>query len=68
MAKASECKTCPIREQCKGKKAKEKRLHHTPYKAHYERMLARLATRVGRRMRRLRAATAEPVLGSLITY
>ncbi|UOQ69313.1 transposase [Hymenobacter volaticus] len=31
-------------------------------------MLARLATRVGQRMRRLRASTVEPVLGSLITY
>lgn len=68
MAKASDCQSCPLREQCKGKQAKEKRLHHTPYKAHYERMLARLATRVGKRMRRLRAATVEPVLGSLITY
>jgi transposase len=67
MAKASDCQSCPIREQCKGKKAKEKRLHHTPHKAHYDRMLARLASRVGKRMRRLRSATIEPVLGSLIT-
>ncbi|MBC6607002.1 IS1182 family transposase [Hymenobacter sp. BT188] len=68
MAKAAECKICPLAEQCKGKKAKEKRLHHTPYKAHYERMLARLATRVGQGMRRLRSATVEPVLGRLINY
>ncbi|WP_238388191.1 IS1182 family transposase [Hymenobacter sediminis] len=68
MAKAADCKICPMREQCKGKKAKEKRLHHTPYKAQYDRMLERLATRVGKRMLRLRAATVEPVLGSLITY
>ena len=68
LAKAADCKRCPIREQCKGKKATEKRLHHTPHKAHYDRMLARLATQVGKRMRRLRAATVEPVLGSLITY
>ena len=68
MAKAAECKVCPLAAQCKGKKAREKRLHHTPYKAHYERMLARLATRLGQRMRRLRASTVEPVLGSLITY
>jgi hypothetical protein len=31
-------------------------------------MLSRLASRVGKRMMRLRAATVEPVLGSLITY
>ncbi len=66
--KASDCKVCPLAEQCKGKKAREKWLHHTLYKAHYERMLARLATRVGKGMRRLQAATVEPVLGSLITY
>ena len=68
LAKTADCKRCPIREQCKGKKATEKRLHHTPHKAHYDRMLARLATRVGNRMWRLRAATVEPVLGSLLTY
>lgn len=68
MAKAADCKLCPIREQCKGKKAKEKRLHHTPHKVYYDRMLARLATRAGKRMRRLRAATVEPVLDSLIIY
>lgn len=68
MAKAAECKCCTLAVHCKGKKAREKRLHHTPYKAHYERMLARLATRIGQRMRRLRASTVEPVLGSLITY
>ena len=68
MAQAAECKVCPLAAQCKGKKAREKRLHHTPYKAHYQRMLARLATRIGQRMRRLRASTVEPVLGSLIPY
>jgi hypothetical protein len=55
MAKTADCQSCPIREQCKGKKAKQKRLHHTPHKAHYDRMLARLATRLGGRLVRLRA-------------
>ncbi|UOQ69312.1 transposase [Hymenobacter volaticus] len=32
MAKAAECKVCPLAAQCKGKKAREKRLHHTPTK------------------------------------
>jgi hypothetical protein len=53
---------------CKGNSPQEKRLHDTVYKASYERMLARLATRTGKRMMRLRASTVEPVLGSLITY
>ena len=68
MAKASDCTGCPIHEQCKGKKAKEKRLHHTYYKACYERMTNRLSSRYGKRMMRLRSATVEPVLGSLINY
>jgi hypothetical protein len=68
MAKASDCTGCPIHEHCKGKKAKEKRLHHTYYKAYYERMTNRLSSRFGKRMMRLRSATVEPVLGSLINY
>jgi len=68
LAKASDCRGCPISEECKGKKAKEKRLHHTYYKAQYERMVDRLSSRFGKRMMRLRSATVEPVLGSLINY
>ncbi|WP_461151861.1 IS1182 family transposase [Spirosoma pulveris] len=68
LAKASDCKDCPIREQCMGKKAKEKRLHHTYYKVQYERMVERLSSRFGKRMMRIRSATVEPVLGSLINY
>lgn len=68
LAKASDCKNCPISEQCKGKKASEKRLHHTYYKVHYERMVKRLSSRFGKRMMRIRSATVEPVLGSLINY
>ena len=51
-----------------GKKASEKRLHHTAYKAQYERMVKRLSSRLGKRMMRIRSATVEPVLGSLINY
>ena len=68
MAKASDCKNCPVHEQCTGKKAKEKRLHHTYYKAYCERMTNRLLSRFGKRMMQLRSATVEPVLGSLINY
>jgi len=68
LAKAADCRHCPIKVTCKGKSPQEKRLHDTVYKACYERMLARLATRAGKRMMRLRASTVEPVLGSLITY
>lgn len=68
LAKASDCKSCPLSEQCKGMKAKEKRLHHTYYKAQYERMVERLSSRFGKRMMRIRSATVEPVIGSLINY
>ena len=68
LAKTSDCKDCPICEPCKGKKASEKRLHHTYYKAQYERMVKRLSSRFGKRMMRIRSATVEPVLGSLINY
>lgn len=68
MAKASDCKGCPISEQCKPKKADEKRLHHTYFKPYYERMTNRLSSRFGKRMMRLRSSTVEPVLGSLINY
>lgn len=68
LAKASDCKNCPLREQCIGNKASEKRLHHTYYKAQYERMVERLSSRFGKRMMRIRSATVEPVLGSLINY
>jgi hypothetical protein len=67
MAKATDCRHCPIKVQCKGSSPQEKRLHDTAYKSCYERMLTRLATRAGKRMLRLRASTVEPVLGSLIT-
>ena len=58
VAKASDCKSCPLSESCKGKKASEKRLHHTYYKAQYERMVKRLSSRFGKRMMR-RAAGAD---------
>jgi len=58
----------PLCEPCKGKKASEKRLHHTYYKTQYERMADRLSSRFGKRMMRIRSATVEPVLGSLINY
>lgn len=68
LAKAADCRHCPINGPCKGKSPQEKRLHDTVYKASYERRLARLATQEGKRLLRLRASTVEPVLGSLITH
>ncbi|RAJ89174.1 DDE family transposase [Larkinella arboricola] len=68
LSKSSDCKGCPLRATCIQTTACEKRLHHTAYKAEYERMLQRLATRSGKARSRQRSATVEPVLGSLIGY
>jgi hypothetical protein len=68
MSKASDCKDCPFRKSCIPGTAREKRLHHTYYKAEYDRMLDRLSTKAGKQAMRKRAATVEPVLGSLIEY
>lgn len=68
MAKPADYRHCPSSVQCKVKSSQEKRLHDTAYKAYYERIISRLATRSGKLMLRFRASTVEPVLGSLITY
>lgn len=68
MSKAADCKDCPIRKSCIPGTAREKRLHHTYYKAEYDRMLDRLSTKAGKQAMRKRSSTVEPVLGSLIEY
>jgi hypothetical protein len=68
MSNATDCKDCPIRKTCIPGTAKEKRLHHTPYKLEYEQMQSRLNTKEGKALMRKRATTVEPVLGSLIEY
>jgi transposase len=68
MSNVADCKVCPIRKSCIAGTAKEKRLHHTPYKSEYEQMQSRLNTKEGKALMRKRATTVEPVLGSLIEY
>ena len=62
-----DCKGCPYREGCIGKNH-EKKVEITYYRNEYERVIARLATRWGRRMKGLRQATVEPVLGTLLNF
>jgi transposase len=66
-SKVSECKDCPIKVKCCGKKQR-KRLLFTMYRNHYERMQKRLNSARGRRMKKLRSSTVEPVFGSLLNY
>jgi transposase len=62
-----DCKGCPLREGCIGK-SHEKKVEITYYREEYERVIARLKSRYGRRMKGLRQATVEPVLGTLLNF
>jgi hypothetical protein len=62
-----DCKGCPLRESCIGK-SHERKVEITYYRDEYERVIARIKGRWGRRMKGLRQATVEPVLGTLINF
>ncbi len=64
------CKNCPLREQCCGKKAKNKNLYDSTQKPYYDRMHAKLNKDklYAKRMRNIRSKTVEPVLGTLINF
>ncbi|WP_205504647.1 IS1182 family transposase [Rufibacter psychrotolerans] len=62
-----DCRGCPLREGCIGK-GHEKKVEVTFYREEYERVIARLKSRYGRKMKGLRQATVEPVLGTLTNY
>ncbi len=62
-----DCKGCPYREGCIGK-GHERKVEITYYRDEYERAIKRLNSRWGRRMKGLRQATVEPVLGTLLDF
>ncbi|WP_207435374.1 IS1182 family transposase [Sabulibacter ruber] len=62
-----DCRGCPLRGSCIGK-SHERKVEITYYREEYERAIARLQSRYGRRMKGLRQATVEPVLGTLTNY
>ncbi|WP_302052031.1 transposase [Hymenobacter sp. BRD128] len=66
-ASSRDCRRCPRKPTCAPKSTKRK-LTRTAYDAHYRRALARQQSRPGRRMRRLRQRTVEPVFGSLLQH
>ena len=66
-AATSDCRRCPRKSTCIPK-SKSRKITRTAYDAHYRRALARQQSRPGRRMRRLRQRTVEPVLGSLLQH
>ncbi|QCR21473.1 DDE transposase [Pontibacter sp. SGAir0037] len=62
-----DCKGCPYREGCIGK-GHERKVEITYYRDEYERAISRVNSRWGRRMKGLRQATVEPVLGTLLNF
>ena len=58
--KNKECFSCPIREKCTSSK-KIRQVQHSIYKQEYERLFARIKSNDGRRMRRIRQITTEPL-------
>jgi len=61
------CLDCPIREQCL-KKSQEKRITVTYYREEYERNNARVYSKQGRYMKKVRQSRVEPVFGVLTQY
>lgn len=64
---ATDCKKCPIKQSCCGKSPRKK-MTFTAFRNHFSRMNQRLQSPIGRKMKRLRMSTVEPVFGSLINY
>lgn len=65
--KRADCKDCPIKSACLGK-SHQKRIDITYYKEEYDRGIARLKTKQGRRFKHIRSSTVEPVFGSLTQF
>lgn len=65
--KRADCSDCPIKAACLGK-GHEKRIDITYYKDEYDRGIARLKTKQGRRFKYIRSSTVEPVFGSLTQF
>jgi transposase len=66
----SDCKNCPLREQCCGKVSKFKKLDESIHKPLYDKMHKKLTENKAyhRRLVKRRSSTVEPVLGTLINH
>ncbi|NMH86910.1 transposase [Flavivirga sp. Y03] len=62
------CIGCPIRSECLGKSAQEKKFTVTFYRAEYERNNVRVNSSEGRYMKSKRQSTVEPVFGTLTQF
>ena len=66
-ASRKDCVPCVLKDSCTPKSA-FKRITTTAYDDHYRRAYVRQLSRRGKRMKRLRQSTVEPVFGSLVHY
>jgi transposase len=66
----SDCRKCPLREQCCGRATNFKKIDDSIYKEHYDRMHKKLTENPekARRMSKIRSKTVEPVLGTLLNF
>jgi hypothetical protein len=66
----TDCKDCPLREKCCGKKMKRKKLDDSIHKEYYDRMHKKLTgnKEYATHLFRSRSSTVEPVIGTLINY
>ncbi len=62
------CINCPIRLQCLGRSAQEKKFTVTYYREEYQRNNARVNSPQGRYMKGKRQSTVEPVFGTLTQF
>ena len=62
------CKGCPLRLNCLGKSAQEKKFTVTYYREEYQRNIARVESKQGRYMKSKRQSTVEPVFGTLTQF
>jgi transposase len=65
---AKDCGHCSLRKTCIGGKADYKKIEETVDKPLYDQMHERLQTRYAKGIKKLRQATVEPVLGTLINF
>ncbi|WP_225975381.1 IS1182 family transposase [Panacibacter ginsenosidivorans] len=64
---SKDCGHCPLRSKCIGK-SDFKKIDDSVDKPLYDRMHARLQTNKAKRMKKIRSATVEPVLGTLVNF
>ena len=62
------CMDCPLRKECLGRSAQEKKFSVTYYRAEYERNKARVKSPQGRYLKAKRQSTVEPVFGTLTQH